>query len=157
MDFLHSDEAPPLERDTYPVAVVYDKMTSQIELQILRDLMALSEKWPVMLHDEKDQMSPEMLNLANIDVSSDPPMLVIVYKDGDEWPDIPEPYAVLPVIKRDLKPEELRTALDPNPKAGYYLREQGRDGANLTEMYLNRQHPRGNGVSDALIVLLWGN
>jgi hypothetical protein len=59
-------------------------------------------------------------------------------------------------VRRDLEIKVTEGNLDPNPKVGYYLREQGRDGASLTELYLNRTAPRGNGLSDAYVVYLWG-
>jgi hypothetical protein len=140
------------ELSVYPVAVVYDCMNSQVELQILRDFSILAHDYPVALVDPKRQVNTALMDEAGINITLDPPVLCIVYRTGEEWP---EPLPGIPRVARDLKPTTLKSPIDPNPKVGYYLRPQGRDGANLTEVYLNRAHPRGNGVTDALLLLMW--
>lgn len=143
----------PNKEGTYSVGLVYDVMDSTIELQILRDLMTLKAEFPIAVNDMGRRISPGLLEEAEIDETSDPPVLNLVYKVGPEWPYFDPD---LQAVKRDLQVKECAPRLDPTPKPGYYLREQGRPGANLTELYLNRSAPRGNGLADALVVLLWG-
>jgi len=156
MDFEEYVNAPDpkLVNGVYPVGIVYEKMDSSIELQVLRDLTTLAAKWPIAVNDKGGDLNLELLRLSGIELTRDDPVLYIAYKTGDEWPYTPTD---VQSVRRDLQIPEATLRLDPNAQVGYYLRPQGRDGANLTELYLNRTAPRGNGLSDAMVVLLWGN
>jgi hypothetical protein len=153
IDEIGSAPDPKPKNGRYTVGLVYEDFNSQVELQILRDLWVLQQKWDLAVRDYGGRVSSELLRLSNLETTEDEAGLNLVYKTGEEWP-----YADPDVqqVRRDLEVKEADIGLDPNPKIGYYLRPQGRDGANLTELYLNRTAPRGNGLSDALIVYLWG-
>lgn len=142
------------ENGNYVVGLVYDSMDSRIELQILRDLLVLRAEYPIVVHDYGQKVSPGLLDELGIKLTESPPVLNVVYKIIDEWPYYDPD---IPVVLRDLEVKYSKMGVDPNPKPGYYLTEQGRYGPNLTEIYLNRTAPIGNGLTDALTILLWGN
>lgn len=151
---LATANAPVMVNGHYVVGVVYEEFDDRIQLQVLRDLWVLTRQWPIAINDYQGRISDELLRLSNVETTDEPASLNLVYKVGPEWP-----YADPDVqqVRRDLELKVKETRLNPNAEVGYYLREQGRDGANLTELYLNRTAPRGNGLSDAMVVLLWGN
>lgn len=151
--YLDAPAPKPNSSGGYVVGLVYDKLTSDLEANIMRDLLILNAKFPLEVNDYGHQIDPAYLDEAQIERSGEPPVLNIVYRTEREWP-YSDPG--VPVIKRDLFQPVAKPNVDPNPKPGYALREQGRDGANLTELFLNRTAPRGNGLSDAFVVLLWG-
>lgn len=135
------------------VGIQYDKMTSDVEVQVLRDLMILQETFKdVWVNDPAGQMDDQMLARIGVSRTTDPPALIINYKVGDTFlPTDPN----MEVVERDLNPPRGGPMLDGDERMGYYLRPQGRDCTNFTEMYLNRAYPRGNGVTDPLVVYLW--
>lgn len=142
------------------IGVVYDKMTDAVELQILRDLFILQSAYSdLYVNDPAGKMDLQLLEQISIGPTQDQPVLIIQYKDGPEWPDVDHWFPGLAtkasIVQRDLAPEPNGPTLDGGPHVGYYLRPQGRNGANLTELYLNRSHPRGTGVTDPLVVFLW--
>lgn len=149
----HAEDPKPVN-GVYPVGLVYDRMDSRVELQVLRDVITLSQKWNIAVNDAGGNVNLELLRLSGVELTDDEPVLYLVYKTGEEWP-YSEPG--VQVVRRDLQIKKADTHMNPNPEVGYFLRPQGRDGANLTELYLNRTAPRGNGLSNALVVLLWGN
>jgi len=135
------------------VGIIYDRMTDQVELQICRDLMLLKGEFPdLSVHDPAGKMDEAMLSAVGVPATLDEAQTVIVYKTGPDWPEV-DPN--IDVIERDLCPGDGAPKLDGDERPGYYLRPQGRDGANLTDVYLNRSYPRGNGVTDPLVILLW--
>lgn len=138
----------------HPVGIQYDEMTDAVELQILRDFMLLKGEWPdVWVNDPAGEMDEQMLAQIGVSKTTDPPSLVINYKVGPEFLHVNTNRTV---VERDLCPKDVSPKLDGDAHVGYYMRPQGRDGANLTEMYLNRSHPRGNGSFNPMITLLWG-
>ncbi len=147
------DNPKPSPDGVYSVGLVYDVMDSTIELQILRDVLMLKTEFNIAVNDLGRKVSPGLLDEAEIAQTDAPPVLNLVYKVIEEWPYY-DPN--IQVVKRDLQVKTCSPRLDHKPRPGYYLREQGRDGANLTELYLHRTAPRGNGLSDALVVLMWG-
>lgn len=138
---------------TTSIGLVYDKMTDQVELQVLRDLMLLQGQWKIAVSDPQGLMDVAMLAELGIEKTDQPPELIINYKVGPDFKPAP---SQIEEVRRDLCPPDNGPHLDPNEHQGYYLKPQGRDGTNLTELYLNRSHPRGNGVTDPFVVLLWG-
>jgi len=137
----------------YPVGIQYDEMTDAVELQVLRDLMILTGEWKdIWVNDPAGQMDEQMLAQIGVSKTRDQPTIVINYKVGPEFKHVDTDRIV---VERDLAPRDEAPRLDGDPGIGYYLKPQGRDGANLTELYLNRSHPRGNGVVDPIVTLLW--
>jgi len=146
---------------SHPIGIVYDKMSSQVEIQILKDLMLLSRQWDIKYVDEGQKLDPSLMAQAGLEASDDMPTMWLVYKTGASYPPVPVEFelgeAQTPVVYRDLEVKISEPRIDGTPRSGHYLKEQGRDGADLTDLYLNRQYPRGKGLSDAMIVYLWGN
>jgi hypothetical protein len=135
------------------VGLLYDKMTDNVEIQVLRDLMILMGDYPALLvNDGPGKMDPSMLAELGISSTDEDPQLIINYKVGSRF--LPVDNNV-DVVERDLNPINDSPQLDGHGRPGFYLRPQGRDGANLTELYLNRSHPRGHGITDPLAILLW--
>lgn len=137
----------------HSVGILYDQMTDTVELQVLRDLMVLKGTWPdVWVNDPANQMDEQLLDQIGVSKTKDQPVIVISYKVGPNFVNINPGRTV---VERDLSPEDGTQHLDSEPRPGFYLRPQGRDGANLTDLYLNRSHPRGTGIVDPLVVYLW--
>lgn len=136
------------------VGIVYDKMNDNVEAQVTRDFLLLSGEFTGLAYfDPKGEVSAEIMYELGIPKTEVPPILYVVYKTGDEWPST-DPS--IQRVERDLKPEVNGPRLNPEPRIGYFLKPQGRSGANLTERYLNRSYPRGRGVIDPLMLLIWG-
>jgi hypothetical protein len=138
---------------TNVVGIVADKVNEDVKAQVVRDLIILSAQWDLVVNADPEFADDRMLEKLGIDRSDAPPTIMVIYKAGDKWP---ETELDCPVVKRDLKPAASAGRLDGDPHVGYYLRPQGRDGANLTEMYLNRAYPKGKGVVNPMISLIWG-
>ncbi len=51
---------------------------------------------------------------------------------------------------RDFSQKEMSVDYSVN-SAPPHLREQGRDGPSLTQIYLNRAHPKGKGIADPFV------
>ena len=135
------------------VGIQYDKMTGDVEVQVLRDLMILQGTFgDIWVNDPAGEMDTEMLKRIEVSVTPDPPVILINYKVG---PDFLHVDPNMEVVERDLSPPNGAPKLDGDERVGYYLKPQGRDCTNFTELYLNRAHPRGNGVTDPLVVYLW--
>lgn len=135
------------------VGILYDQMNGDVEVQVLRDLMLLQGQFPdIWVNDPGGKMDPEMLKRIDVSLTTDPPALIINYKVGPEFLHT-DPN--MEVVERDLSPPNNAQSLDGDPRVGYYLQPQGRDGTNLTELYLNRAYPRGHGITDPLVVYLW--
>lgn len=135
------------------VGIQYDQMTGDVEVQVLRDLMILQGTFgDVWVSDPAGKMDAEMLKRIGVGLTPDAPQLIINYKVGPEFLHT-DPN--MEVVERDLSPPNGAQKLDGEERVGYYLKPQGRDCTNFTELYLNRSHPRGNGVTDPLVVYLW--
>jgi hypothetical protein len=132
------------------VSLVYDELDSQVQGQIIRDLLALSKQRPLVNTDDPELLP--ILNALHVQTTTTKPSLVVLYR-VKKW--LAAPRGVT-LIKRDLKPRRLDFKIDGNPHVGYYLREQGRPGANLTERYLTRTAPAGKGIVDPLLIQTWG-
>jgi hypothetical protein len=113
--------------------------------------MLLQRSWDLAINS-KDATVISIAQALDIEISNQRPELFIVYR-VEAWPKIP---LNVKCVKRDLKVSKADIGIDPNPKIGYFLGEQGRNGANMTERYLNRNAPRGKGLADPMIVLVWG-
>lgn len=136
------------------VGIVYDKMNDNVEAQVTRDFLLLSGEFTDLAYfDPKGEVSAEIMYELGIPKTEVPPILYVVYKTGDEWPST-DPS--IQRVERDLKPEVNGPRLDTEPRIGYFIKPQGRSGANLTERYLNRSYPRGRGVVDPMMLLMWG-
>lgn len=121
--------------------------------QLTRDLMVLNAEFGVAVHDPKMVVPDSLLSRLGIERTEDLPVLQLVYKSGDEWPE----YDLdKPAVQRDLKPDHVDMTIDGRGQVGYYLKPQGRDGPNRTELNLNRAYPKGAGANTSMITLLWG-
>lgn len=135
------------------VGLLYDENTNAIQSQVARDIMALAIDHPNMevLSSDFDWL---VEGLGVKVVAAGTPSLYIRYKTGKDWP--PKPDTGI-VVDRDLVPEKSETLLHQDDQAvGYFLKPQGRDGRNLTNLYLNRIGPKTRGIVDPLLVMLWG-
>ncbi len=137
------------------VGLYYEAISPNVQAQILRDLLVLSSEFDgdFVVNDTKGMVTPQLLDDLNLSTSASPPSLAIRYKTGDKWPEVP---MGIEVVDRDLQPQTAPANIDGTERVGYYLKPQGRDGASLTERYLNRSYPRGRGIVDPFIVLMWG-
>jgi hypothetical protein len=136
------------------VGIVYDEMNQSVEAQVTRDFLLLSGEFSDLAYfDQKGEMSASLMEELGIPKTDALPNLYVVYKTGEKWP-YTDPGITR--VERDLKPEVKGPLLDCNPQVGYFLKPQGRSGANLTERYLNRSYPRGRGVVNPLMLLVWG-
>lgn len=138
---------------SHPIGIVYDEFTDQVQLQILRDLMLLARSWEFCIYDPDRKINPAVLDAAGLVLTEAAPKLFLVYKTGPTWPSVPEGVST---VRRDLMPHPADLKIDPNPHVGYFLKEQGRDSANLTERYLGRSAPRGIGFSNFMVQYHWG-
>ena len=141
----------------HTVKLFYDVLDSQVQAQVVRDLLVMGGEWEVgvSMKDvpdaDKNTLMPFLEELG-IAESFGNPELYLVYRTGAEWPPHPTD---CPVVERDLAPGESDISLDGEARIGYFLKPQGRDGANLTERYLNRSYPRGKGyIPNGLIDIL---
>ena len=136
------------------VTFACDQYTENVEVQLTRDLMILLGEWDLALWDPKKVFSESILQQLGIRRAGGSNIaLCISYKTGDEWPETPTD---VPVVERDLKPNDRGGMLDSREHVGFYLTPQGKGVTNRAEFYLNRAHPRGKGVANPLVTLLWG-
>jgi hypothetical protein len=137
------------------VGLYYETISSNVQAQILRDLLVLSAEFDgdFVVNDTQGMVPKELLEDLHLSTTSSPPSLAVRYKTGEEWPKVP---MGIEVVDRDLQPKTAPANIDTSEHVGYYLKPQGRDGASLTERYLNRSYPRGRGIVDPFIVLMWG-
>lgn len=137
------------------VGILYDRMTDDVKAQITRDFLLLGCEFRDIAFLDKDGAmdSALMAELEIPRVTEGKPTLYIVYKTGKEWPDSPSDVVR---VERDLCPSDVANKLDPTPRVGYYLKPQGRTGANLTERYLNRSYPKGKGFVNQWMLHMWG-
>lgn len=136
------------------VGLYYEAYNPDVQIQVLRDLMALSSQFgpDFSVNDTKGLVPKEMLEDLQLKADNSPPDLAIRYKVGDSWPKVP---TGIEVVDRNLTPDVNNIRLEQDAGDPNYLKPQGRDGANLTERYLSRSYPRGKGVSDPIVMLLW--
>ena len=140
------------------ISVIYDQMNENVRAQIVRDFLCLASEFPgLKYYDRAGQVNKSLMEELGIDNASkdDVPVLNIVYKAGTDYPDYDDE---INTVRRDLCPHDTAPSLTQNDdtKIGYYLRPQGRAGANLTERYLNRSYPKGKGVTNPLVLMMWG-
>jgi hypothetical protein len=141
--------------DKNVVGFAFDEFTDDVQAQLVRDLIILLGDWDFSVSDPNmvlNQPLLDQLGVVRADANAQP-TLVLVYKVGPNWPEVK---LSIPQVKRDLSPEDNGQVLDCNPHVGYYLNEQGREGANRTEQYLNRAYPKGKGLVNPMVTLIWG-
>ena len=135
------------------VGIVYDKMTDAVKTQVVRDFLILSGEFSdLACCDTAGLMDTSYLEQLGVPMTDNPPVVYIVYKTESAWPQTPPN---VQRVERDLKLYDDSPKFSTSPSPGYYLKPQGRDGANLTERYLNRSYPKGRGVVNPLVLLLW--
>ena len=135
------------------VTFVTDEFTQDVEAQLVRDLMLLKGRWDITFVDPSNSLPDEILNLIEVQKGAGTPDFCLRYKTGEEWPEV---HGDIPVFERDLCPTEEDRKLHLEPRVGFYLRPQGKGVTNRTELYLNRARPRGQGVVNPLVTLMWG-
>ena len=135
------------------LGIIWDELDSTTQCQITRDLMLLQGSWDLAVNVNDPGLYP-LLSALDIPHVMDTPVLNLVYKVGEAWPDYPRS---VPSVLRDLQVKKSDISIDPEPRVGYYLAQQGRPGANRTEQYLNRIAPRGCGVTDAFLFNILGS
>lgn len=130
-----------------------DTDDNNFKAQVIRDIVLLQAEWPLALSADS-QISPDLAFALKLDIVSKSPELCLVYSTDGRWPKVDD---CKRVVRRDLfvTPSE-GGILDAGPHVGYYLKPQGRFGPNLTQQYLNRAYPKGRGVPNMIIKLLWG-
>jgi len=136
------------------VGLYYEAYNPDVQIQILRDLIALSAEFgpDFSVNDRGGMVPKEMLEDLHLRTDNSPPDLAIRYKVGDTWPKVP---TGIEIVDRNLTPDVSRIVLEQDAGDPNYLKPQGREGANLTERYLNRTYPRGKGIVDPIVMLLW--
>lgn len=139
--------------DENVVGFAFDEFTDDVQAQVVRDLLILLGDWDLSVSDPSCVLTDELLNQLGVTRSEAPATLMLVYKVGQKWPEL---NTSVPTVKRDLHPDYGGQGLDCNPHIGYYLKDQGRDGANRTEQYLNRAYPKGKGLVNPVVTLIWG-
>lgn len=130
------------------IALVYDELNSQVQGQIVQDLIALQNYNPIV--STKDIELFSLLEALNVPHSDNVADLTVVYCVR-AWP---TPMPKGNVVKRDLRVKEYKGRIDTKPQNGYPLKEQGRPRSNLTQQYLNRNAPRGKGIANPFLVNL---
>jgi hypothetical protein len=136
------------------VGFLFTEFNDNVRSQLVRDLMILKGTWDFAVSDPEAMLTDDFLSKLDLVRTQEKPTLLLVYKTTKDWPKFP--YSI-PTVKRDLEPSSAEIMLDPNPHVGYYLKDQGRDGANRTEQYLNRMHPSGKGIINPMVQMIWGN
>lgn len=136
------------------VGIVYDQMTTDVQAQIVRDFLILSCEFDDLGYlDPSGQVDTSIMEELGVPKGVGIPELYIVYKTGKVWPTTDRS---VERVERDLSPPNANITLSGEPRIGYYLKEQGRPGANLTERYLNRSHPQGRGFVSQWMLHMWG-
>lgn len=140
------------------LGLVFDPaQVNLVEPQVMRDLLALRGTGRLL------SVLPSSLDWlvqgcgCQVEKGGSEAKLYIIYKTGDAWPEIETPETAK-VVKRDLVSPVLNQKLraDPGIPGYFQLKPLGRVGRNLTQYYLNKQAPRGKGVIDPAILMLWG-
>lgn len=145
MPFVSPDVSPGTnDPKRNVVAIVYARMTESVKAQVVRDFLLLSGEFAVSYSDKEGLMDKRLMDALNVTeaVPGSPIDLYIVYKVDDVWPTTP-PDVVR--VERDLCPDDASPKLSGESGVGYYIKPQGRTGANLTLRYLSRAYPRGRG------------
>lgn len=137
------------------VLILYDTMTEAVKVHITRDFLLLAGEFTGLAYldpaGQVDQALMEKLGVERAPADTEP-IMNLVYKVVD-WPEVDE---VVPTVKRDLSPQvNIQRVIQQDNNMGHPLKPQGRPGANLTERYLNRSYPKGRGVHNPLVLLLW--
>jgi len=135
------------------LGIYYDKLTSSIAAQIVRDLLAVSREYEFSVLDTGGKFEKSLLQELGIPFAeTGKPELAVVYKEGEAWPAYPEDTTL---VKRDLMISKKKQTLSTENKIGYFLKPQGRVGPNLTERYLNRAYPKGKGFIDPALYWMY--
>ena len=136
------------------VQIIYDKLTNDTKAQIVRDLLVLRGECKIELNPKGLESILSTIEMLNINLVKKKAGFLIVYKYGDAWPEFDES---IKHVERDMKPEKMDNNLDLNEHVVYVPDNRGvRNGVNLTELYLNRNYPRGKGVTNPWVPLILG-
>lgn len=139
------------------VGLIYDDYTPSVESQIARDLIAIRDAYPREEFEvQATSMGPQKLlqALGVAMVTEGEPSLYVVYKTTEFWPDHPNEDENT-VICRDLYVSSVEPSLSQGVHPGYYVpTEQGRPIREQNP--LHKVAPRGKGIIDPAILMLWG-
>ena len=139
------------------VGLIYDAYTPAVEAQIARDLIAVRDAYPRDHFEVKASCSGPKRLLAALGVDlviEGKPSLFVVYKTSEFWPEYPDEETHT-VICRDLYVSSVEPSLSQGVQPGYHVPNQ--QGRPIREQNpLNRVAPKGKGVVDPAILLLWG-
>jgi hypothetical protein len=141
----------------YCFGIVWDNYTPAVEGQIVRDIIALQQlprcNLMVAVLNGAANRTLEALRVQPCPLQSLAD-LWIVYRTGPEHVEPPE-HAVT-VIERDLYQETTdRGGLSDADHGGYFLAPQGRPGRSSS--LINRPPPNHSGMTDPIVLYLWGN
>ena len=136
------------------VTFACDDYTAGVQAQLTRDLLVLKGSWDISIWDPKNLVPDALLQQLDVErTGSSQVDLCILYKTRDSWPQAPSKCTL---VERDLCPADKGPRLDTDPQVGYFLRPQGKGMTNRTEYYLNRAYPKGKGIVNPMLMLLWG-
>ena len=135
------------------ITFVCDEYTDNVQAQLVRDIMLLQRTWDIALWDPKSLVPDSLLEKLNVQRAGGTVALCINYKTGKDWPDVP---TGVPVVERDMAPEDMSSDLLLDPLSGPTLAPQGKGTINRTEYYLNRAYPKGQGVVNPYVTMQWG-
>lgn len=144
------------------IGVVFDDYTPQVEGQLTRDVIALTqlaakrnadEEIVIVCESDKPDRLLEALNVRRV------PTLQLartwlVYRTKEDWPEVPD--FALTVIQRDMLVKVRRNTLRVNSEQesdGYYLPPQGRPRPDKISMM--RPAPNGYSPVDPALIMLW--
>ena len=143
----------------YYLGVDYDELSNGISARIIQDVMACKNVADAY-HRELIICSPKadaikgLLKTLFVEVTSEnlkAPSIYLVYKSGDNYPQVPYCTQVqrnLQVRKKDPH------ILNLEPSLGPQLHEDSRISySNTNRMY---NHPNGFAPPDAAMIMLWG-
>lgn len=138
------------------VKLIFDVYTPEVEAQITRDLIAVSnldpkEVFSVICESDVCERLVSGFNMALF--STGTPNITIVYKTSEWWPEHPDEESNT-VVMRDLYRSKEEITIDPNSRPGYYLKDQ----STLLPFKdrLAQIGPRGIGYLDPDILMTWG-
>lgn len=145
------------------IGIVFDKYTPQVEGQITRDVIALTnlardrhsdEEIVIVCDSDKADRLLDALGVRRIPTLQLAPTW-LVYRTNEMWPEVPDDAKT--VIKRDLFVKVKRGNLrvnNENEGNGYYLPPQGRPRPDKINMI--RPAPNGYTPTDPALIILWG-
>lgn len=144
------------------IGVVFNEYTPQVEGQLTRDVIALTnlankrnsdEEIVIVCDSDRADRLLEALQVRRIPTLQLAPTW-LAYRTKEDWPEVPDEAKT--VIKRDLYVKVRHNNLRVNNEAegtGYYLPPQGRP--RLNKMNMLRPAPNGYAPVSPELIMLW--